>query len=109
MPARVQSKSRSDYCFHGAAGRTRPLSADRLPRESVRAGRAADQEATVLAHKVLLASLLAEAGHGLLDRSFVRQLEEAVLTVLDTGKGTGDWIFSEAIAESLRTKMYKSN
>lgn len=75
----------------------------RVALEAVRVGRAAAQEATVLAHTVLLTSFLTEAGHGMLELSFVRQVEEAVLAILDAGKATGKWHFSEAFVESLTT------
>ncbi|CAL8481106.1 protein of unknown function (plasmid) [Caballeronia sp. S22] len=73
----------------------------RIALESVRGGRAAGPETTVLAHTVLLTSFLTEAGHGLLELSFVRQVEEAVLAILDVGNKTGEWTFSEATIDSL--------
>jgi hypothetical protein len=75
----------------------------RVALEAVRVGRAARQETTVVAHTVLLTSFLTEAGHGMLELSFVRQVEEAVLAILDAGKATGEWHFSEAFVESLTT------
>lgn len=58
----------------------------RLALEAVRGQRAARHETIVLAQTVLLTSFLTESGHGLLDLPFVRQVEEAVLAILDAGK-----------------------
>jgi hypothetical protein len=75
----------------------------RLALEAVRGQRAARQEAIILAQTVLLTSFLTESGHGLLDLSFVRQVEEAVLAILDVGKKSGEWDFGEWLVESLTT------
>ncbi|MFM0521823.1 Fis family transcriptional regulator [Caballeronia jiangsuensis] len=75
----------------------------RIALESVRGGRAGSHETTILAHTVLLTSFLTEAGHGVLDLSFVRQVEEAVLAILDAGKATGEWNFDETFVQSLTT------
>lgn len=75
----------------------------RLALEAVRGGRAARHETNVLAQTVLMTSFLTEAGHGLLDLSFVRQVGEAVLAILDAGKITDEWIFNETTIESLIT------
>ncbi|SAK74954.1 Fis family transcriptional regulator [Caballeronia temeraria] len=75
----------------------------RLALEAVRGQRAARQEAIVLAQTVLLTSFLTESGHGLLDLPFVRQVEEAVLAILDVAKISGEWNFSESLVESLTT------
>ena len=37
----------------------------------------------------------------MLELAFVRQVEEAVLAILDAGKATGEWHFREAFVESL--------
>jgi len=73
----------------------------RLALEAARSGRAASREMTVLAQSVLLTSFLTESGHGLLQLSWVRQVEEAVLAVLNEGKKTGEWNVDETIVESL--------
>ncbi|WP_213233477.1 transcriptional regulator fis family protein [Caballeronia sp. NK8] len=73
----------------------------RLALEAARSRRAASREMTVLAHAVLLTSFLTESGHGLLPLSCVRQVEEAVLSVLDEGKKTGEWNVDETIIKSL--------
>ena len=73
----------------------------RLALQAVRGGRAARQETNVLAQAVLMTSFLTEAGHGLLDLSFVRRVEQAVFAILDVGKITDEWIFNEEIVESL--------
>lgn len=75
----------------------------RIALESARGGRAGSHETTILAHTVLLTSFLTEAGHGVLDMSFARQVEKAVLANLDAGKATGEWKFSYAFVESLTT------
>jgi hypothetical protein len=75
----------------------------RIALESARGGRAGTHETTILAHTVLITSFLTEAGHGVLDLSFVRQVEEAVLATLDAGKASGQWQFSEPFLESLTT------
>jgi hypothetical protein len=100
-PARVQSKRLLlPMPRHDADALSLP---PRIALESARGGRAGSHETTVLAHTVLLTSFLTEAGHGVLDLSFVRQAEEAVLAIIDAGKASGDWHFSEAIIESLTT------
>ncbi|WP_143328094.1 transcriptional regulator fis family protein [Caballeronia pedi] len=73
----------------------------RLALEAARSRRAASREMTVLAQAVLLTSFLTESGHGLLALSWVRQVEEAVLAVLDEGKKTGEWNVDETIIKSL--------
>ena len=73
----------------------------RLALEAVRTQRAAEQDASVLAKTVLLTRFLTESGHGRLDLSFVRQIEEAVLAILGAEEETGGRIFSESLVESL--------
>ncbi|WP_321794755.1 Fis family transcriptional regulator [Caballeronia sp. J97] len=73
----------------------------RLALEAARSGRAAGREITVLAQAVLLTSFVTESGHGLLPLSLVRQVEEAVLAILDAGKKSGGWSVNEEIIESL--------
>ncbi|WP_053572302.1 hypothetical protein [Caballeronia cordobensis] len=73
----------------------------RIALESARGHRAGSHETTILAHTVLLVSFLTEAGQGVLNLSLVRRVEEAVLAMLDTGKASGEWTFSETFVESL--------
>src|ERR1700761_3533002 len=60
----------------------------RLALDVVRRGQASIQESTVLAQAVLLTNFLTEAGHGVPDLSFVREVEERVMSIRDSAKAT---------------------
>jgi hypothetical protein len=50
---------------------------------------------------VLLTGFITEAGHGLLDLSFVKEVERGVLALLDRGAATGDWNVPDTLLEPL--------
>jgi hypothetical protein len=75
----------------------------RLALEAVRQGRSERREATCMAQTVLLTGFLAEAGHGLIGLPEIRSVEQKVLEMLDRGEATGDWLFPEALVNSLVT------
>jgi hypothetical protein len=73
----------------------------RLAFEGMRGQRATSREVKTVAQAVLLTSFMTEAGHGLLDLSFVKEVEREVLALLDRGKATGDWTVPETLLEPL--------
>jgi hypothetical protein len=68
----------------------------RIAAESFRGGRAGLMEAQCIAQAVLLANMLTQVGYGKLDPSFVSDVEEHVLAMLERGGDTGHWTYPEA-------------
>ena len=73
----------------------------RLAFEAMRSQRPTATDVLNVAQTVLLTSFITEAGHGLLDLTLIRQVEEEVLALLDRGKATDDWITPETLLEPL--------
>lgn len=73
----------------------------RLAFEAMRSQRPTATDVLNVAQTVLLTSFITEAGHGLLDLTLIRQVEEEVLALLDSGKTTDDWITPETLLEPL--------
>lgn len=73
----------------------------RLAFEAMRSQRPTAADVLNVAQTVLLTSFVTEAGHGLLDVSFIQEVEEEVLALLDRGKATDDWFVSGALVERL--------
>ena len=74
----------------------------RLALEVIRAGQADRQSANCLAQALVLTGFITEAGHGVLDSTFLRNVEEALNEVLTTGAETGVWRFTPQLADDLR-------
>jgi len=73
----------------------------RIALENVRQRRSGRREATCLTQVVLLTSFLTEKGHGEIDLSNIRAVENDVLAILDHGEATGEWEFPQAMLDPL--------
>lgn len=73
----------------------------RLAFEAMRGRRAASSEVKTVAQAVLLTSFITEAGHGLLELSFVKEVERGILALLDHGAASGDWTVPEELLDLL--------
>jgi len=73
----------------------------RMALECVRAGQADQSLAHCMARVAWLTGLIAEAGHGLLETSFLDGALESLNVVLETGNETGVWQFPPQLVDDL--------
>lgn len=74
----------------------------RLAFEAVLHGKASRRDVLGVVQATLLTGFITEAGHGLLELGFIRQVEDEVLSILHSGEKDATWEFSEALLTSLR-------
>ena len=74
----------------------------RMALECVRAGQADQSLAHCMARVAWLTGLIAEAGHGLLETSFLDGALESLNVVLETGNETGVWQFPPQLVDDLK-------